>query len=68
LDAFEKRGIQTNIPLWSSRSGGTLTAEIEQGFKIAEDGKTVTCPEGNRLTLVGMMAYEEGLKRTKPEN
>lgn len=51
LDTFEKRGISTNIPLWSSRSGGTLSTEIEQGFKIAEDGKTVTCPEGHLIKL-----------------
>ena len=51
LDYLEKRGIKSNIPLWSTRSGETLSKELEQGFRIDEGDRSITCPEGHRMKL-----------------
>ncbi len=49
LSLLEKRGIKSNIPLWSPRSGMTYFRQLEEGFKISDDGKTVHCPEGHKM-------------------
>ncbi len=46
---LEQRGIKSNIPLLSPRSGMTYFRQLEDGFKISDDGKTVHCPEGHKM-------------------
>lgn len=49
LDYLEKKEIRSNIPLWSSRSGGTFFKELEDGFVVNEDGSRVQCPAGHNM-------------------
>lgn len=49
LTYLEARGIRSNIPLWSTRSGETFLKELETGFRLSEDGKQVYCPEGHEM-------------------
>ena len=49
LALLDERGIKSNIPLWSSRSGMTYFRQLEEGFKVSDDGQTVHCPEGHKM-------------------
>jgi transposase len=55
LTGLEERGIKSNIPLWSTRTGQGLFRDLEFGFKINEDGSdvSVTCPAGRQMKLRG---------------
>lgn len=46
---LEARNIETNIPLWSSRSGGTFSQELENGFTINKESGEIRCPEGHLM-------------------
>jgi len=49
LNFLDQRGTKSNIPLWSTSSGKTFFKELEDGFVVSEDGKTVHCPEGHKM-------------------
>jgi len=49
LKFLEDRGTKSNIPLWSTRSGETFFKQLEEGFRLNEEGKEVHCPEGHRM-------------------
>ncbi len=49
LEFLEKRNIASNIPLWSTRTGMTFFQQLEAGFRVSEDGKSVHCPEGHQM-------------------
>jgi len=53
LGGLERRGIKTNIPLWSTRTGQSLFRDLDFGFKINDDGKGVTCPAGHPMRRRG---------------
>ncbi len=53
LDGLEKRGIRTNIPLWSTRSGQGILKDIERGFEVDPVAKTVRCPAGHEMRRRG---------------
>ena len=41
--------IESNIPLWNSRSGETFLKQLESGFIIDPGSNKVTCPEGHEM-------------------
>lgn len=43
------RGIESNIPRWSTRSGETFFEEIKQGFKFDRQTQVAVCPEGHQM-------------------
>jgi transposase len=49
LEFLAAKGIASNIPLWSMRTGMTFFKQLEDGFKVSDDGKTVHCPEGHQM-------------------
>jgi len=49
LEELEKQDIKSNIPLWSSKVGETFFREIESGFKVDMESKSVVCPEGHQM-------------------
>lgn len=49
LEFLETRGTKSNIPLWSSRSGMTFFKELEAGFEVSADGRSVQCPEHHKM-------------------
>jgi transposase len=49
LKFLEERGTKSNIPLWSTRSGETFFQQLEAGFVVSEDGKSVYCPAGHSM-------------------
>ena len=49
LKFLSDQGIESNIPLWSTRSGGTFFEQLEAGFKVSPDGETAHCPEGHKM-------------------
>jgi transposase len=53
LGGMEERGIETNIPLWSTRTGQSLFRDLDLGFTINDDGKGVTCPAGHPMRRRG---------------
>jgi hypothetical protein len=53
LGGLEQRGIKTNIPLWSTRTGQSLFRDLDFGFTINGDGKGVTCPAGHQMRRRG---------------
>jgi hypothetical protein len=44
LQYLERRKIESNIPLWSTRPGATFTEELAQGFKFDLEKMSVHCP------------------------
>lgn len=53
LDALAKKGIETTIPLWSTRSGQSLFKDLENGFKIDQTNRSVQCPAGHEMKRRG---------------
>ena len=49
LQALEDKGIESNIPLWSTRSGKTFSEDQTNGFKINDDEESAQCPEGQLM-------------------
>ena len=49
LRYLEKKDINWNIPLWSSRSGESYFELLKQGFRYDEVNKGAYCPEGHRM-------------------
>lgn len=60
LALLESRGIKSNIPLWSSRSGMTFFKQLENGFKVSDDGNIVHCPADHKMKY---SFYEESTGR-----
>lgn len=60
LNFLEERGIQSNIPLWSGRTGETFFKHVEAGFNINEDTTEVHCPAGYKMKF---SSYEEHANR-----
>jgi hypothetical protein len=60
LNFLEERGIRSNIPLWSGRTGETFFKEVADGFKINDDATEVYCPAGNKMIF---SAYHEHSNR-----
>ena len=46
LRYLENQGVESNIALWSEKTGSKLIESLENGFKIDEVNKSVHCPEG----------------------
>lgn len=51
LRYLEVQGVESNIALWSEKTGSTLIKNLEQGFKIDEINQSVHCPEGHKMHL-----------------
>jgi hypothetical protein len=49
LRFLEDQGVASNIPLWSTNSGGTFFEKLEAGFMVSVDGKEVPCPQGHQM-------------------
>jgi len=60
LCALKDKGIKSNIPLWSSRVGETFFSDLERGFKVDAESKTVTCPEGHKMK---QLKHDDGGQR-----
>lgn len=53
LNDFENRGIETNIPLWSTRSGQAMFRDLERGFTIPSETRIPVCPVGHEMRFRG---------------
>ncbi len=49
LEELKKQDIKSNIPLWSSKVGETFFREVEDGFRVDIESKSVVCPEGHQM-------------------
>lgn len=49
LRYLERQKIKSNIPLWSSRPGKSLTEKLQNGFILDDKNMSIHCPEGHRM-------------------
>jgi len=47
LGELSEKGIETNVPLWSSRSGKTFMESLDDGFVLNDE--EVICPAGHQM-------------------